>query len=346
MSRKNLIGGAIAACIACAPVMRAAMADEVADFYKGKTVTIVVGHQAGTGFDIYSRVVIRHMGRHIPGNPDMLVQNMPGASGVVSANWLFNIAPKDGTVMGIFTQNVPLEPIFGNKRAKFDTAKMVWVGNMEKSIAVCGVSKASGIKTFADLQKKETVFGATGATGPLMKSALAVKNLLDAKIKILSGYKGSASVKGAMQRGEVMGICGLPWSTIKSFWRQELQSGEFFPIIQLSGERSAELGGIAHVDDYIKTDEQRKLFNLIFGVQALGRAYVLPPDVPKARVEALRKAFMATMEDPAFLADAKKTKIDIQPAPGEVVDKMWAEFASTPKSIVAKVKQVVTPPKK
>jgi len=346
MSRKNLIGGAIAAFIVSAPVMHAAVADEVSDFYKGKTVTIVVGHEAGTGFDIYSRVVIRHMGRHIPGNPDMLVQNMPGASGIVSANWLYNIAPKDGTVMAIFTQNVPLEPLFGNKRAKFDTAKMVWVGNMEKSVAVCGVSKAAGVKSFADLQNKETVFGATGATGPLMKSALAVKNLLGAKIRIISGYKGSASVKNAMQRGEVMGICGLPWSTVKSFWRQEVQSGDFFPILQLSGERSAELGGIAHVDDFIKNDEQRKLFNIIFGVQALGRAYVLPPDVPKARIGALRKAFMATMADAQFLADAKKTDIDIQPSPGEVVDKMWAEFTSTPQSIIARVKQVVTPPKK
>jgi len=346
MARNKRMGGAIAACIVSAALMHVAVADEVADFFKGKAVTVVVGHQAGTGFDVYSRVLIRHMGRHIPGSPDMLVQNMTGASGVVAANWLYNIAPKDGTVMGIFANTVPLEQLFGNKRAKFETAKMVWVGNMEQSVAICGVSKAAGVKTFADLQKKETAFGATGATGPLMKSALAVKNLLGAKIRIISGYKGSASVKNAMQRGEVMGVCGLHWSTIKSRWRHELQSGEFFPILQLSGEHSAELRGLAHVNDFIKNDEQRMLFNIIFGVQVLGRAYVLPPDVPKARIGALRKAFMATMADPRFLADAKKTNIDIEPLTGEVVDRMWAEYARTPKSIIAKVKQVVTPPKK
>ena len=207
------------------------------DFYKGRTVSIVIGHEVGTGFDIYGRVLARHLSRHIPGNPSMVVQNMVGASGIAAANWLYNVAPKDGTVLATFVHTVPFEPLFGNSIAKYDPAKLSWIGNMEESVGTCGVSPASGITKFDELREKEVVFGATGATGPLGKFALAVKNLLGAKIKLVYGYKGSASVKIAFQRGEVHGVCALPISTLKSFWRDELNSGRFKPIIQLSGKK-------------------------------------------------------------------------------------------------------------
>ena len=206
---------------------QSASADDVADFYKGRTFTIVVGHEVGTGFDIYSRTLARHLGRFIPGNPNVVVQNMNGASGLVSANWLYNIAPKDGLVMATFVQSVPFEPLYGNAAARFDPAKSTWIGNLEESIGVCGVSKASGITKFDDLMTKETVLAGTGATGPLGKASLAVKNLLGAKIKLVTGYAGSASVKLAIQRGEVAGICGLPMSTITSFWKDDYEAGNF-----------------------------------------------------------------------------------------------------------------------
>jgi tripartite-type tricarboxylate transporter receptor subunit TctC len=330
--------------VALAAIASSARADNVADFYKGRTVSIVVGHEVGTGFDVYSRVLIRHMGRYIPGAPTMIVQNMLGASGVTSANWLYNVAPKDGTAMGTFAQTVPLEPLFGNQQARYDAARFIWIGNMESSIAICGVTKASGVQTFEDLRKREIVMGATGPTGPLVKSALAVKNLLGAQIRVIPGYKGSADVKLAMNRGEVQGICGLPWSTVKSFWRQELESGDFRPILQISGDKTPELpGNVTHYTDFIKTDENRQLFGLLFGVQALGRIYATPPDVPTDRVAALRKAFDETMKDKEFLADAEKTGIDIIPMNGAMVAKMWAEFTSTPAPIVEQAKKVTTP---
>ena len=320
-----------------------AAAQSPADFYSGKTVTIVVGHQAGTGFDVYSRVLIRHYGRHIPGNPKLVVQNMPGASGINSMNWLYNIAPKDGTVMATMSQNAPLEPVYGNAKAKFDTAKLVWVGNMESGAGVCGISDKAPVKSFKELQEKETIFGATGATGPLKKSANAVKSLLGAKIKVIAGYRGSASVKQAMEKGEVFGICGLPWSTVKSFWRGDLAAGKFKPIIQLSGDPHPDLKGLPHASDFIKTAEQKTLFGLIFGSQVLGRSYVLPPGVPADRVAALRKAFMETMKDKQLLADAAKTGIEISPMTGETVGKLWAELAATPKPLIEKVKQITLP---
>lgn len=161
--RNRLVLALVALCVPAGP----SAANEIADFYKGKTVTIMVGHQVGTGFDIYARTLARHLSRHIPGNPSIVVQNMVGASGIAAANWLDSVAAKDGTVMATFVHTVAFEPTFGNAAAKYDPKKLSWIGNMEESVGMCGVTKASGIGSFADLQKKEAIFGATGATGPL-----------------------------------------------------------------------------------------------------------------------------------------------------------------------------------
>ena len=243
---------ALAAGLLLAGAIAPATADEVADFYKGKSVNIVVGHEPATGFDVYARVLARHLGRHIPGNPNIVVQNMTGASGLTAANWLYNVAPKDGTVMATFVHTIPFEPLMGNNAARFEPAKFAWIGNMEESVAICGISKAAGIAKFEDMLKKETIWGATGATGPLLKSAAAVKNLLGAKMKIVSGYKGSASVKIAITRNEVDGICGLPMSTIMSAWADIYNSGDFRAVIQLSGRKQDDLKGVPHVDDFAK----------------------------------------------------------------------------------------------
>jgi tripartite-type tricarboxylate transporter receptor subunit TctC len=331
--------GAVVALVALAAPSRA---DELADFYKGKNVTIVVGHEVGTGFDIYARALAPHLARHIPGNPNIIVQNMVGASGIVAANWLANVAPKDGTVMATFVHTVAFEPVFGNTKAQYEPAKLAWIGNMEESVGTCGVSKASGITSFEDILAKEAIFGATGATGPLGLFAQAVRNLIGAKLKVVYGYKGSAAVKLAMNRGEVQGICGLPMSTIKSFWGDEYRNGEFKPIIQLSGNPSGELKGLPHVNRYAKTAEDRQVFDLIFGAQALGRVYVSPPGQPAARVKALRDAMMAAMKDDKFLADAAKAKIDIEPMTGEQVADMVAKFSAVPPAVVERAKQAVS----
>src|SRR4051794_25139210 len=315
-----------------------AAADEVADFYKAKGFTIVVGHEVGTGFDIYGRTLARHIGRHIPGNPNVVVQNMNGASGLTSANWLYNIAPKDGSVIATFVQSVPFEPLYGNTAARFDPAKSTWIGNLEESIGVCGVTKASGVSTFEDLKTKETIFAGTGTTGPLGKASLAVKNLLGAKIKLVTGYQGSASVKLAMTRGEVAGICGLPMSTVTSFWKEDYETGNFKPIIQLSGAKLPQLR-IPHADDYIKSDDDRAVFGLIFGTLALGRIYVSPPGVPAERAKAMRTALMDTTKDAAFLEDAMKTQIDILPMTGEQVESFIARLSAASPAIVERAKQ-------
>lgn len=337
--RGFLTAGAVMTALAV--FARPAAADDVADFYKGKTVTILAAHQSGTGFDIYARALQRHMQRHIPGNPNVLVQNMPGAGGVVGANWLYNIAPKDGTVFGTFVFTAPFEPLMGNKAARFDPANFTWIGNMEEGVAVCGVSKAAGINKFEDMRNKEVIIGGSAPNSALVKSALAVRNLFDVKMKVVTGYKGTADIKIAIARGEVHGICSILMSTVTSHWRDDYQSGNFRPIIQLSGR--TRIGDIPHVDDFVKTEEDRQVHGLIFGVQSLGKLYAAPPGIPTERRDALRKALADTMKDPEFLADATKTKIDISPMSGEDVEAFIARVSRASPAVIERAKKALAP---
>jgi len=316
-----------------------ACADEVADFYKSKPLTIVVGHETGTGFDLYARLLARHLGRHVPGEPQVLVQNMVGASGLTAANWLYNVAPKDGSVLMTFAYTVAFEPIFGNTAARFDSAKLTWIGNLDEGVGICGVAKSSGVQTFDDLFNKDAIFGGTGASGPLAKSALAIKHLLGARMKVVAGYAGSASIKLAINRGEVQGICGLSMSSVTSQWRDELESGAFRVILQLSGRPHPSLAGVPHVNAYAKTTEDQQVFGLIFGLQALGRIYGSTPGVPAARRDALREAFVATMRDPQFLAEAAKAQIDVNPATGAEVEAFIAHVAASSPEVVERAKR-------
>lgn len=327
--------------VALAALATPAAADQVAEFYKGKSLTIMVGQEPGTGFDIYSRTLARHIGRYVPGNPGVVVQNMPGASGVNSFNWLGNIAPKDGTVMGTSSQNVVVEVLFGNQAAKYDVTKFAWIGNMEESAAVCGVTPDAGVARFEDMLAKEVVVGATGPTGPIGQTARALNALTGTKLRIIYGYKGTASVKQAMQNREVKGICGLPWSTIKSFWKDMLDDGSFKPIVQLSARRLPELGQIAHVNEYLKGDDNRQIADLIYGQLVLGRIYGMPEGVPADRVAAMRKAFTATLADKEFLADAQRTRIDIIPASGEQVEELIKRLYAMPAELVARARRTV-----
>jgi tripartite-type tricarboxylate transporter receptor subunit TctC len=338
---RKLLTFGVALAAAAAAVTRPAVAEDVAAFYKGKTVTILAAHENGTGFDIYARALQRHLHRHIPGNPTVVVQNMPGAGGVVGANWLYNIAPKDGTTFGTFVFTAPFEPLMGNKAARFDPAKFAWIGNMEEGVAVCGVSKAAGVDKFEDMRSKEVIIGASGQGSALVKSTLAVRNLFDVKMKLVSGYKGTASIKIAMARGEVHGVCSILMSTVRSHWRDDYESGNFRPILQLSGR--ARLAGVAHVDDFVKSDDDRQVHGLIFGIQSLGKLYAAPPGVPADRIDALRKALAATMKDAEFLADAARMQIDISPMTGAEVEAVIAKVSAASPAAIERAKQALAP---
>ena len=317
-----------------------ASADPITDFYKGRQVNMIIAHEVATGYDLYARLLARHLGRHIPGNPTFVPQNMLGASGINGANVLFNVSAKDGSAIGTFAHTVPLDPLIGQGAAKFDPSKFNYLGNMEESVGVCAVWHEAGVSNLNDLIAKETRFGATATTGPPSQMAAAVKNLLGGKVRLVYGYKGAPGVKLAIEKGEVQGICGMPMSTLQSQWSDVLDAGKVKPFIQLSGAKGA-LPGVEYVYDRAKTDEDRQVYDLIFGILKLGKIFAAPPGVPAERVKALRDAFNATMKDKDFLAEATKIKIDISPATGEQVAAFIAGIYKSPPEVVARAKKAV-----
>jgi tripartite-type tricarboxylate transporter receptor subunit TctC len=318
-------------------------ADEVQDFYRTHNVNVVIGHEPGSGFDVYGRALARHMGRHLPGAPSFIPQNMVGAVGLNAANWTYNLAPKDGTVISIFAHTVLLEPLLGVGAGKFDANNFNWIGNMDQVVGICGVSRSAGVNSYEELLRREVLFGSSGvgAAGPLSQFPLALRNLTGAKIKMIQGYKGSAEIRLAISRGEVDGICGLPISTLKTEWRSELQTNSFKMLLQLGLEKNSELLDVPLVYEYAKDAEDRYVFDLIFGIQAVGRVFVAPPGTPVNRVKALQAAFMRTMLDPEFLADAAKMDLNLKPSSGEDARMLVKRFYASPKAAIDRAKQAI-----
>ena len=338
--RMRRAAATLSAAVACVAQVHPVRGDPVEDFYKGRTVSLLIAHEVATGYDIYGRTLARHLGRHIPGNPTVVPQNMLGASGITGANMLFSVVPKDGSVIGMFAHTVPLDPLIGEGVARFDPSRFGWLGNMEESVGVCAVWHEAGIARFADLRSRETLFGATATTGPPSQMAAAIKSLLGAKVKLVHGYKGAPGVKLAIEKGEVAGICGMPMSTLVSQWSELLAAGRIRPVIQLSGPRGA-VPGVDYVYDLARSDEDRQVFDLIFGILRLGKPVAAPPGVPAERVAALRKAFDATMRDDQFKADAARQRIDISPATGAEVEAFIARIYATPPAAVERAKAAV-----
>jgi tripartite-type tricarboxylate transporter receptor subunit TctC len=319
---------------AFAAIVPASAAEPVADFYKGKSVSLVIGFPPGAGYDAYGRLLARHIAGHIPGNPAVVPQNMPGAGAMKATNYLYGVAPKDGTAISHLPSSVMMEQLFGNPAVQFDAGKFTWIGNMDQSIGTCTVWHTAGIDRFEDLMARPTVFGGSGPSGVNAQHAAALKHLLGAKIKLIQGYPGANEIKLAMAKGELQGACGMALSSLKSQHASEYRSGELRPVVQLAIEKHPELPGIAHIYDYATSEEMRQIFDLVFGPHIIGRPVAAPPGIPADRKAALRAAFMATMADAAFRADAQKMKLDITPSDGEWVERLFAKFFSYPKRVV------------
>jgi tripartite-type tricarboxylate transporter receptor subunit TctC len=308
--------------------------DSAADFYRGKSLNIIVGHEAGTGYDFFGRTLARHITRHLAGNPGAVPQNMPGAGGLRAANWLYNVAAKDGTVVSVLAPETALKPIFGDAAASYEPARFTWIGNMDESIATCTVSARSGITSVDQLLTREAVFGATGSAAPTSKFAYALVNFLGAKIKVVQGYKGSNDLRIALNRGEIEGACGPSHSTLKTQWKDDIDSGRIRPLVQFGLNKLADLKDAAHIYDYAKSKEDREVFDVAFGPHVLGRPVLAPPGVPADRAAALRTAFIRTMQDAELLAETSKLGLEIRPASGAEVEALVARFASFPKSVI------------
>lgn len=347
ISQTQIPMGAAFAVLAMTAFSAPAVADEVADFYKGKQIAFQVGFGAGGGYDTTSRIVARHFGRHVPGKPNVIVQNVPGAGSMKVANSVYNTAPKDGSVLAVFSSSVAMVPLYGKRKTKFVTAKFEWIGSMHRDAQACGVWKGAGqgIQTLPDMiaAGKPVIFGSNGPTSPLTTFPLFMKNVLGAKVKIVHGYKGTKAINFAMQKGELTGTCGMYESSVRGAFFPSYKSGDLGLFVQLAeGTKVPLFGKATNIFDMLKTKEQKDMARLVFGPAEITRPLAAPPGTPRARVAALRKALLDTMKDPALIADAKRIKVVFKPIPGEEVAAKFASYFKTPKSLVDKTYEMIS----
>ncbi len=335
-----------AARIFAAPMLAAlltatAYAQTPAEFYKDKTVDLFIGYSTGGGYDLYGRLLARHIGKHIPGNPTVVAKNMDGAASLTLANWLYKSAPKDGSVFGTIGRGTALDPLLGVRGAQFDGTKFVWIGSANNEVSVCAAWSATGIAKFEDVLEKEMSVGGTGASDDTVQFAKLLNSVLGAKLKIVTGYGGGNDVTVAMERGEVQGRCGWSWSSLKATRPTWVAEKKISLLVQLSLAKHEDLPDVPLATDLTKTDEQKQILKLFFARQVMGRPFLGPPGIPADRTQALQKAFMDTMHDPDFLADARKSRLDINPVSGDQLEVLMREIYQTPPDIVRKAAEAI-----
>ena len=335
---------ALIAATAIAPIARA---DPVSDFYRGSQITIQVGFGAGGGYDTAARLFAPHFGRHVPGRPSVVVQNLPGAGSMNVANAIFNNAPSDGSVLGMFASSTALEPLFGNDKAVYDPRRFEWIGSLHRDIAGCGVwmGARQGIVSLPDLIRARTtvLFGSTSPTAITSQHALFLKNTLGANVKVVYGYKGTKDVSLAMMRGEVDGSCGMFESSVRSAFDQHVRAGELKIIVQFGRDRVPYFGDATRIYDLLESKEQEMIADVVFRQTELARPLAAPPRTPGERVAALRKAMLEAMQDPALIEDARRAQIAFDPIPGGETVRMFADFYATPPALVEQARRHTQP---
>ncbi len=329
----------------------AAIAQDAADFYKGRTVTIQVGYSAGGGYDLTTRLFARHFGRHIPGNPTVIVQNMPGGGSIVLANYLFAAAPKDGTMLGVFGAGIMLEPLFGNPIVKLEAQKFGWVGNMHSDINSCGVWKGggAGLKTFDQMVKagKTLVFGSTSPEAETARYPVFLRQAFGAPFKVVNGYKGTREINHAMQTGEAHATCGMYESSVRGSYMSDVASGDLKIFFQAGIDRKVELFSDAvSVGDLIqgKGEEMAQIAELMFRPSEITRPIAAPPGLPGERLVTLRRAFEAAMKDPELISDGRKISLDFRPMTGTRVEQLMAGFYKATPAIAKKAVELGSEP--
>jgi tripartite-type tricarboxylate transporter receptor subunit TctC len=295
------------------------------DFYKSKTIRLIVATTPGGGFDAYSRMLVRHMGRHIPGNPTFVVENMPGASFLIGTNYLYRQAKPDGLTLGNWIGTLVLHQLIERKGIEFDARKFEYVGAPVKNHDTCVMTKASGIDSAQKWLSSPTPvkLGATPPGSTPYDNAIILKEALGLPMQIVSGYKGTAEIRLAIDAGEVAGLCGLAWASIKVTWRKQLDSGEVRVVLQNAAAAHPELPDVPLAISFVKNDAGRKLIQLaLHDIGAITYLYSFPPGTPKERVQIFRQAFQATLKDPEFVAEAKKGNFELDPVSGEELEKI------------------------
>ena len=316
-----------------------APAQSVEQFYKSNQMTFLVGHGAGSGYDQYTRTLVRHMMKYVPGQPAAVVKTVPGASGMRMTNVLYASGPRDGSTFGIADRGLVLQPLLGNQAAQYHPAKMSALGSIGRQTPVCSLWHSAKSKTIQDALAQETILGAMGPSATTTYPSL-LNYVLKTRFKIVAGYKASTDILHAMEQGEVEGVC-LSWDTVKILRPDWLADGRLKVIVQMASERKPEMKSIPNATEFTANESGRKMLDLYFGPNEMGRPYFGPPGIPQDRLQAVRRAFDATMKDPAFLAEAKKLNMDVDPMTGEEMEKLIAEFYATPQDVVARLKVAI-----
>jgi tripartite-type tricarboxylate transporter receptor subunit TctC len=306
-----------------------------ADF-AGKTLTIIASFEAGGPYDFYARLIARHISFHLPGMPNVIVQNMPGAGGLRGANYLYNVAAKDGTVMGVVSQTVAVGQVLGTTPGiQYDAKKYTWVGRMNANVEVDHAWHASGVRSIDDVMKREVIAAGTGPTSSSVVMRRLMNEMVGTKYKLVTGFQGPTSAQLAFERGEVDAIV-KPWSSIKSGTPEWLRDKKIFLLVQFTRERHRELQDVPAIVDLARNDEQRQILALFAGGSPLGTALLAPPGVPDAVTTALRRGFEAAMRDPALLDDVKNARVDIEPLPGERLQEVVADTFNIRQDVLAR----------
>jgi tripartite-type tricarboxylate transporter receptor subunit TctC len=344
LAQRAVAGGMLAAMLAAVMTAPPASAQSVEEFYKGKTLQINVGFGVGASYDTYARVLAEHIVRHIPGNPRAVVVNMEGAGSLRLANWLYNAAPKDGTVFGTTSRAAPFASLIGTQGGtSFDPTQFSWIGSANNEVSTCVSWHTAAVKTFDQLRETDLIIGGDGPSADGEQFARIMNALFDTRIRIVSGYPGGNAINLAVERGEVHGRCGWSWSGVVAERRQWIDERKINVLVQFGLNRHPDLPDVPMILDYAKTEEQKQILQLVLARQPLGRPFLAPPGIPADRADALRRAFMATMADPQFIAAAQKSKLEINPLSGaEVAALVNGVFATVSPAAVSRTKEILS----
>jgi tripartite-type tricarboxylate transporter receptor subunit TctC len=309
-----------------------------ADFYLGKVLTIIVGFSAGGGYDMTARLYARHMGRHIPGNPTIVVSNMPGAGSVVATTNLFSSGPQDGTRLGIVAGGAVIEPLLGTQ-AKYDARKFQWIGGRSVEPSICAIWHESPVRTMQDAMKTEVIVGASGPGSRTLTYPKLLNELIGTKFKVVTGYPGSNEIRLAMERKEVGGQCGLAWGTAKTRLPDWLSEHKLTLLTQFGLTRASDLPDVPLAAEFAKTDRDRKAIEFLESDAILAWPLFAPPATPADRMAELRQAFSSMLKDPEFLADAQKQGLDVEEVPGRELQRVVDTLYATPADVLDVVKR-------
>jgi tripartite-type tricarboxylate transporter receptor subunit TctC len=327
--------------VAAATLNGSALAQGVVDFYRGKTITLLIGYTSGGGYDLYARVLSRHMGRHIPGSPAIVPQNMPGAGSLRLANFLYNAAPRDGTSIAMIGRGLAVEPLIGTSATQYDGRKFTWLGSGSDQVSLCVTWHTSAVKTWDDMRAKPFSVAGEGSGSDPDMFAIMLKNLMGVKLRLVSGYPGGPEMNLAMERGEVDGRCGWSWTSIKITHPDWVANRRINLLVQMALKKNPDIPDVPLVIDLATDDRERQILKLLLSRQQMGWPFLAPPEIPLERAQALRRAFDETMKDREFLAEAKERQLEVNPMNGAAIDQLVRDLYQTPADAIAATKRVI-----